>query len=407
MKRLLSFILVMSIIVISVYATGADSTVFTATDAALQEIVEEYMTDWFGKNLSEHYALSDERYAFYSLENRAGHVEGYGCFEAIHELKYANLDELPYITGLKQAVGINNAEAFAAGDMLETMSMTIASRIGEDLLTPTQADYVASQLMIQLNEIKESMVPAVGAYYFHIEADCDDAELSNVLITLEVDGVGYVDPSEVFPGDATELYADGLEETTAFVQSVKDMPEDQLTALKAIPLAGPVKDYDQIAARDYALEYSANMTESCNCGALDIKNGDGVTYSAWNTTVYPYDTHLCHTDCADFVSQSMSAGGLPEGGTWFRTKNKTGACWGGAWASCRQLKTYMLDNDYWYQSTFAQATAGHVCFTSDTHVVMITLNDTVTHRYSAHTNDRHNVVFQDKSGYEYYRINMG
>lgn len=38
------------------------------------------------------------------------------------------------------------------------------------------------------------------------------------------------------------------------------------------------------------------------------------------------------------------------------------------------------------------------------HVVMIVLNDTITHQYSAHTNDRKQYVFYDNSSYEYYMV---
>ncbi len=35
---------------------------------------------------------------------------------------------------------------------------------------------------------------------------------------------------------------------------------------------------------------------------------------------------------------------------------------------------------------------------------MVTLNDTVTHRYSGHTRDRKNYQFYDNSDYQYYTI---
>lgn len=37
---------------------------------------------------------------------------------------------------------------------------------------------------------------------------------------------------------------------------------------------------------------------------------------------------------------------------------------------------------------------------------MITLNDTMTHCYTGHTNDRRNVGFTHKSAYVYYAINL-
>lgn len=65
----------------------------------------------------------------------------------------------------------------------------------------------------------------------------------------------------------------------------------------------------------------------------------------------------------------------------------------------------MTSKGYWTASDFAHAAAGHVFTIGDSHIVMITMNDTVTHRFSAHTRDRHNAQFSNSSGYEFYSVN--
>ena len=115
---------------------------------------------------------------------------------------------------------------------------------------------------------------------------------------------------------------------------------------------------------------------------------------------------FCHNDCANFVSQAMSAGGLPENGKWFRTKNVQTASWSASWTSVSAMKNYMTTQGYWSPSNFAMCNAGNILLTSSGHVTMITLNDTVTHCYSGHTNDRRNVSFQNNASYQYYAIKL-
>lgn len=74
-----------------------------------------------------------------------------------------------------------------------------------------------------------------------------------------------------------------------------------------------------------------------------------------------------------------------------------------AWHNTGGLKTYMTNNGYWDNSTFAACNAGNVVYTDSGHVTLCTLNDTITRRYTAHTNDRNNKIYS--SAYEYYVIN--
>lgn len=404
MKRFLSLFLILGVLTGSAYAATQELSVTDDTD--VQEATSNYLKEWFSDQLSMHYSLSNDVVTFFSFENKDNHIDAYGCFEAIHSLKYKTLDELPYIQGVKQTLNIESASAFAGAYDPKLEATSLCSSSGSDAvsLTSVQAEYLANQVKEQLNAVQTSMTPDTGAYYFHISADYNDSTLKDAEITLEIEGKGFVDPTDVLPDSASELKATGIKDTMSLMQEVSTMSDTALT--KAETRSGPVEGYDQIAARDYALKYAENMSTSCNCGALNINEGEGVTYSAWNNSVYPYQSTFCHNDCADFVSQALSAGGLPEGGSWFRTKYSTGQNWGGAWTSTSQMKKYMLENDYWKSGTFANTTAGHICYTSPSHVVLITLNDTVTHRYTGHTNDRHNVIFKDTSGWVYYAVNM-
>ena len=194
--------------------------------------------------------------------------------------------------------------------------------------------------------------------------------------------------------DYNELYNEGL-------NSINDVMENY----KPITTRG-YSTYDRFAARDYARKYSSNPTAwACyDCG----KNcGNKQDRTAWNNDEYKYFDIFKHSDCADFVSQAMSAGGLKESGEWYRKKNVTTKSWGTAWTTVKGLKTYMTNSsrNYWDVSSFAKCNAGNILLTSDSHVVMVDFNDGTTHKFTGHTNDRKSYVFGNVSTYKYYVIN--
>jgi len=145
---------------------------------------------------------------------------------------------------------------------------------------------------------------------------------------------------------------------------------------------------------------SAKMEEEGYFPSLYASYDRIAARNLWNNTANPYYVELCHNDCADFVSQGLYAGGIPMDSTW---KRGTPANTTVAWVNTGYLKTYMLTTkSYWVASTYTSASAGGVLYTASSHVVMIVQNDTITRKYSTHTNDRNQVNYSNGSGYLYY-----
>lgn len=129
------------------------------------------------------------------------------------------------------------------------------------------------------------------------------------------------------------------------------------------------------------MTFTSNAEEWCYDGELY-----GVEYDYWNNSDYPYFDNSCHSDCADFVSQAMHEGGIPiDPGKWERLLDGD---YGWTWTFVPVLKDYMLDKGYWDLSNYANCNAGNILLTSSSHIVMVVLNDGVTHRYAGHTRDR-------------------
>ena len=212
---------------------------------------------------------------------------------------------------------------------------------------------------------------------------------------LYADQMHDVIPAEqLIPRSYREIEEEGKRDVTFFEMKRKNEVQEPNSLKNTKGFAS----YDRIAARDYALTYSSNATNYCKCGKLY-----GVDYSSWNNDEYPYFPNACHSDCADFVSQAMHAGGIPlDPGKWERLKDGNND-W--AWTNIRGLKAYMTSKGYWNESNFSNCNAGNILLTSSGHIVMITLNDGITHRYSGHTRDRNNLQFYNLNEYKYYAIN--
>ena len=113
--------------------------------------------------------------------------------------------------------------------------------------------------------------------------------------------------------------------------------------------------------------------------------------NAYSTPEFPSQT-VSGTDCANFVSKALNAGGIPEdsSGDWYRAST-----WGG-WPGDNWLRTgyysnggvvtYMEDEGYFYeQSDESKVCAGSIMFWNNTsHVALVTYGDTVTIKYTQH-----------------------
>ena len=412
MKKRISVLMALIMMFSCIHSVFAESVpeISEISKITVTTAAEEYLTEWFTDELSEHYTLYNFDFTFTTSEYKNGLFDSYGYLEVDHHLRYNSLDELPFVKGVIDTLNINSMESVVDGDFVElqsVMSPSTTSRIGTATLSPVQTQYLAQELKKQFSAVEDDLGDFNASYFFHISANFDGKKLSNIEITLEAPDVGYLSPEECLPETAKELYNDGANIAREYVVAAQKYDEsDVLSAGTSRTYA----NYDRIAARDYALRYATNPTQSCKCGALSYNSSssfpDGVNYAAWNNTEYKYFDLFCHNDCADFVSQAMSEGGLPEAGTWFRTKNSNNQNWGAAWTNVQNLKSYMTSRGYWTSSNYASCNAGNILLTSSNHVTMITLNNTVTHCYTAHTNDRDNATFSNSSSYAYYAINL-
>jgi len=147
-----------------------------------------------------------------------------------------------------------------------------------------------------------------------------------------------------------------------------------LAGIKATGVA-PLALYNRLAARDYANRYTSSpLTYMCGTNPNPGCIQDTRKYN----TAYAY---ICCNDCANFVSQSVAAGGILPDTVWKPGNSE--------WNFVPNLVTYMtVTNNYWQVTTLGNCVAGYPIVPTPTHIVLMVYNDGITRKYSAHTNDR-------------------
>lgn len=253
-----------------------------------------------------------------------------------------------------------------------------------------------------LDEQVEAMSEYIGAEQeqnevFRVSFDVSDTDLSNA--KLEVLGLDEYIPAQYFgPKSSSEQYRNGKIELQANVDSTRealaiscpDVDINSAKALGTIPTKAKIS-YDRIAARDYANRY----TSEC---------GNGYNTDYWNPN-YKWHTENGGVDCANYVSQAIYAGGIPQDSTWKPEST--------AWVNTGKnnsggLTHYMVNKGYFKPSTQSTCAAGgFMSHTDFSHVIFIVANDGKDLLFSSHTADRLKQSFAGSyyKNMNYYYIN--
>lgn len=128
--------------------------------------------------------------------------------------------------------------------------------------------------------------------------------------------------------------------------------------------------YNRLTARDYAKDHATDEPE------FSKANGQG-------------------SDCANFVSKSLNAGGIPtdKTGKWYPSTDGTTATCGINWMRTGYYNNggvapYMVDKGYFYKQTDeSKVFAGSIMsWDVESHVALVTYGDTVKIKYTQHSN---------------------
>jgi hypothetical protein len=357
MKKMLLTALVLSTVTsASAFAQAAPSI---STDAAYQNSVKNNVESFVKKAYNQFYTINSAKLIVdnYSVKNNllTAQVE----IALTKTLNVKSVDDLPYVKGLKNELEIlkssNNPNAAAAEKFVNTKTNDLSDYIG---------------------------VPQEQNESFRLTANLVNGAIDFNNAKLEILGpTDWVPASAFKPDSETDMIENGKQDVinATAVQPAKTSAEMSATFT-----------YDRLAARDYANRWTSEL----------VSGQDATQYNLSQYPTYYSD------DCANYVSQSMAAGGIPQDSTW---KPYT-IPWINTGRSQSGLKQYMVDNKgYFVKTTKTGTSAGGFLYDikqGESHVEFIVANDGVTMLYSAHTNDRKQHTFANytSTDWEFYYI---
>ena len=273
-------------------------------------------------------------------------------------LKAQSVEELDYYQGAMQYIAKNSSGTKASSEQAEKLYDNLFAYIGK------------SQIL-----------------NFYITPDIVRSNHTATCELLYEDGLGYVSAEDIFPPRHDEIFNCGY----SYMESSSKSNLQRYNASSASDSNETI--FSILNAVLYSESYTSNPT-SCN---LHSNCGKLVDTTKYNSNYTHYAS--THSDCANFVSQTLYAGGIPTSTTWYAGSSN--------WIGVANLCSYMLDNGYWKSIDKSALFVGdYMRYTGkgESHIVMITAHDGVSFRYSGHTNDRQNVVTSLSGSKTFYHV---
>lgn len=302
-------------------------------------------------------------------------------------LKATCVDELPYIEGILEAVGVDRLEKCTPSELMKCESTRNLQMSETESVSAIASHDNASYLFAKTVADKATGIASLYSSYIGITSDFvfdiaieSDAEYNIIGVygigdTAAKDNSTFFPLSDYYPPEKETMREQGRIDLLAEIRSVQIGNAESINSLPPL--------YNNTAACNYAIQYSseASVSQTCPHGNTRI---DLSKYSS-------FYTYYCHKDCANFVSQCICAGNIPTDAVWYPTSY--------SWATVSGLRNYFYtQKNYWKTSSFFACNAGGIIINQNTsgeyyHVNLCVYNDTITHKYAAHNADHNNKVF--------------
>lgn len=225
---------------------------------------------------------------------------------------------------------------------------------------------LTSEIDLYVNDIKSYYLKPLRSTFPYTVVSGSNSDLTKILSIDDVSFFYRTNPADVvLLTDVNKLLE--VENATSSLNSGYETADDFINKLvsQEMNTLNSSFIYDRIAARDWALDKYTKTPE------------------------YPSE-HVGGTNCANFVSKALNAGGIPEDttGEWYRAST-----WGG-WPGDNWFRTgyhnnggvvpYMTSKGYfYYQSNESSVYAGSIMYwNAQSHVALVTYGDTVTIKYT-------------------------
>ncbi len=289
-------------------------------------------------------------------------------------LKAQSMEELPYIAGMLDAVGVSTIEDCTGEQVQAACESGVARGILAAADSISNYDEAAAAIVQEIDGYSDDFGKMIELAFTIRINHTEDGQVSEVLGLG--DGGRTFPLEEYFPEDAAVMKQNGRKNTAEVLSRAA---ENELT-VQPRALA-PL--YYRVRARDYARTYSSEAAYNQTCP----HGNHYINLSKYNSAY----TYYCHNDCANYVSQAILAGYIPT------TSGDSGWNVGSyQWRTVTGMRNYFYANHfYWTSSNYEKCNAGGIIINQDAkgnyyHVNMCVQNDTVTRAYAAHNADHNN-----------------
>lgn len=304
-----------------------------------------------------------------------GVVEEVFMLEITAMLRAERVEDLDYYQGMTAYYEDTVSEWTAVQQTAENVDLTQSDMASMDFAVCAMDSAIDSEY-----DMLAQYIGAEQTLRFFVKAVYDEASPQTAVLLFE-NGLDYVPAEQMYPLSEEQLQENG----GCYMEQICERAATSGISLMA-------NGYSVFNAVMYSETYTSNPT-SCNLHGNDGSYVDTTKYNS-NYAHYAAD----HSDCTNFASQILCAGGIPIDSEW-----KPGQT---TWKSFSKLNTYMTRKGYWCPIPYSALRVGDFAtFDNGQHVVFIAANDGVSFRFSAHTNDRKDVVLPIKDTNAYYRVN--
>ena len=353
-------------------------------DNSVNETVYQKAVELLDQGYMEYYNFYDSNATLICRQENQGMVEEYFLLEINVMLKANTVQEIDYYQG------VAGYQEERLADIASSLPISTSTTISRDD-SHYYADY-SEALSEEVAKIYDNLNQYIGEkqlFIFYVLATYDSDNLDTINILVD-DGFEYIPVINIYPPSREELKKNGYESLKFIDDSVISIRvnSDDLS----ITTSASYKVDDAVS---YMKKYTSNPT-SCNVHSGCSSYVDTSKYNSSYTTYVGTNNGVAyHTDCANYVSQALNAGGIPTDTKW--KKDTT------AWVGVSKLTEYMVDKGYW-EETSQLAVGSIISHSAYSHVTMVTSHDGTSYKFSAHTNDRKDVVASTSSSNTFYSV---
>ncbi len=368
-------------VIIAAVVTGFSVKSFAARNIydtkALSSKLSDILQDWIIKNEAQYYKNIDVVITPVKVEVKEGKVEETFNVTVSEILKATSPEELSAIRGMEKFKSLKKEEL--SSNQINAVNKEINSWVTElkGYIGKTETLNAGFKVVADLSQNKSILPETVN--FFMEDAQGGFYKVDSLIST------------------ADEMEAEGLKHAKEIADKAKD----------AVPNNFVVDTYQRTDAANYADTYTSNPPDGEGNDQYEyLGNGE---YSWWDTThwnnnVYQLSTSFS-SDCADYVSQAMYKGGIPMDSIhdvnhwWYDNSESVSSYDYCPWVYVPALKEYMINSGHWEPSSYYWANAGSVIVNqANTHVMMVTQNDTIHRALSAHMTDRKHFRYSLSNG---------